>query len=115
MKIMGHEYGLRYTIGAQEEIAALRDEDNPHRARGAAQIPVILSEWNERAESLLAKEEGREHEPHPLDYETVKLLTARELDELLEECHRVIERDKARTVEEEAAEAEKKTKAAADS
>lgn len=115
MKIMGHEYGLRYTIGAQEEISKLRDEDNPYRSRGAAQIPVILSEWNERAESMLAKEEGREYEPHPLDYETVKLLTVKELDELLEDCHRVIDRDKARTVEEEHAEAEKKTKAAADS
>lgn len=113
MKIMGHEYGLRYTVGAQEEISKLRDEDNPHRFRGAAQIPVILSEWNERAESLLAKEEGREYEPRALDYETVRHLTVRELDELLKECRRVTDRDKTRTVEEEPVETEKKTKAGA--
>lgn len=113
MKIFGHEYGLRYTIGAQEEISKLRDADNPYRSRGAAQIPIILSEWNERAESVLAKEEGQEYQPRALDYETVQLLTVKQLDELLEECQRVIDRDKTPTVETEDSAPEKKTDAAA--
>lgn len=114
MKIMGKEYGLRYTVGAQEEIAALKDDPELGKIKVTAQIPLILSKWHEKAESLLAKEEGREYEPQPLDYETVQHLTQLEFDELLRECERVRKRDSERTVEEAApAEAEKKTDEAA--
>lgn len=113
MKIMGKEYGLRYTVGAQEEIAALKDDPELGKNKVTAQIPIILSKWNEKAESLLAKEEGREYEPQPLDYETIQHLTQLEFDELLRECERVRKRDSQRTVEEAPAEAEKKTDEAA--
>ena len=113
MKIMGKEYGLRYTVGAQEEIAALKDDPELGKIKVTAQIPLILSKWHEKAESLLAKEEGREYEPQPLDYETVQHLTQLEFDELLRECERVCKRDSQRTVEEAPAETEKKTDEAA--
>lgn len=113
MKIMGKEYGLRYTVGAQEEIAALKDDPELGKIKVTAQIPLILSKWHEKAESLLAKEEGREYEPQPLDYETIQHLTQLEFDELLKECERVRKRDSQRTVEEAPAMAEKKTGKAA--
>ena len=113
MKIMGHEYGLRYTVGAHEELAQLKEEGNIGTMKGAAQIPCILSKWHEKAESLLAKEEGREYEPHPLDYETVQHMTQLEFDKLLKECDQVRKRDSRRTVEEAPAKPEKKTDAAA--
>lgn len=115
MKIFGHEYGLLYTVGAQEEIAALKDLKNLDTSKIAGRIPVILSDWNEKAESLRAKQEGREYEPHPLTWETVRHLTPAEFDELLLECDRVRKRDTTRTVEADSAETEKKTDAAAGS
>lgn len=107
MRILGREYGLRYTVGAQGEIANLKNEPNPQQTSVAARIPIILSEWNEKAEARLAREEGREYDAHPLTWETVAMLTVKELNEVMAECDRVINRDCGRTVEVDAA--EKKT------
>lgn len=111
MKILGKEYGLLYTVGAQKQIADLKNEPNPQQAAVAAKIPLILSEWHEKAESMKARAEGREYTQQPLTMEEIELLTIKELNELLAECDRVMVRDCGRTVETD--EAEKKTDAPA--
>lgn len=112
MKILGKEYGLRYTVGAQKQIADLKNEPNPQQTAVAAKIPLILSEWNEKAESMKARAEGREYTQQPLTMEEIEMLTIKELNELLAECDRVMARDCGRTVETD--EAEKKTDAPTD-
>lgn len=111
MKILGKEYGLLYTVGAQKQIADLKNEPNPQQTAVAAKIPLILSEWHEKAESMKARAEGREYTQQPLTMEEIELLTIKELNELLAECDRVMARDCGRTVETD--EAEKKTDAPA--
>lgn len=112
MKILGKEYGLLYTVGAQKQIADLKNEPNPQQTAVAAKIPIILSEWHEKAESMKARAEGREYTQQPLTMEEIELLTIKELNELLKECDRVMARDCGRTVETD--EAEKKTDAPTD-
>lgn len=109
MKILGKEYGLLYTVGAQKQIADLKNEPNPQQTAVAAKIPLILSEWHEKAESMKARAEGREYTQQPLTMEEIELLTINELNELLMVCDRVMAHDCGRTVETD--EAEKKTDA----
>lgn len=112
MKILGKEYGLLYTVGAQKQIADLKNEPNPQQTAVAAKIPLILSEWHEKAESMKARAEGREYTQQALTMEEIELLTIKELNELLAECDRVIARDCGRTVETD--EVQKKTDAPTD-
>ena len=112
MKILGKEYGFLYTVGAQKQIADLKNEPNPPQAAVDAKIPIILSAWPEKAESRKAKAEGREYTQQPITMEEIELLTIKELNELLAECDRVMARDCGRTVETD--EAEKKTDAPTD-
>ena len=129
MKILGKEYGLRYTVGAQEEILALCPEKDITRLaealygesgeekevnRKAAQLPIILSDWHERTESLRAKAEGRAYMPAPLDWETIQFLTVEEFSSLMEEAFLAMSRDSGREVKTDNAVDEKKTDAAAD-
>ena len=125
MKLFGREYGMLYSVGAQQEIAELCPENDLtklsealggkafERTEKAARIPMILSSWHERAESVMAKEEGREYKPSPITWDLIALLSVEEFSALLTEAFKVMARDSGRSVEADAG--EKKTEAAGSS
>ena len=125
MKLFGREYGMLYSVGAQQEIAELCPENDLtklsealggkafERTAMAARIPMILSNWHERAESLIAREEGREYTPAPITWDLIALLSVEEFSALLTEAFKVMARDSGRSVEADAG--EKKTEAAGSS
>ena len=127
MEIMGREYKMLYTVGAQQELAELCPDNDLKRLREAlsgkahdvnqeaAKIPIILSEWHERAESLIAQAEGREYAAAPLEWETVQFLTPQQFGELMTEAFTTMARDSGRSVEADGQNTQKKTEAAAGS
>lgn len=127
MKIMGHEYKMLYTVGAQQELAELCPDNDIKRLKEilsgkahdvnqeAAKIPIILSKWHERAECLTAQAEGREYAAAPLEWETVQFLTPQQFGELMAEAFTTMARDSGRSVEADGQNTQKKTEAAAGS
>ena len=127
MKIMGREYKMMYTVGAQQELAELCPDNDIKRLKEilsgkahdvnqeAAKIPIILSKWHERAESLTAQAEGREYTAAPLEWETVQLLTPQQFGELMTEAFTTMAKDSGRSVEADGQNTQKKTEAAAGS
>ena len=124
MKIFGKEYGMLYSVGAQEEIAELCPDGDLKRLgeylKGtaveanakSARIPMILSTWYEKAEAMEAAAEGREYEQKPLGWETVELLDMGQFRSLMEEAFAAMGAGRARTVETETSEGQKKTEPA---
>lgn len=127
MEIFGHEYGMRYTVGAQQEIAELCPDKDLKRlkevfggkiaeaTKAQAKLPMVLSAWNERAKSLEEKAQGREYSPAPLTWDAIEMLTPQEFGALLGEAFTVMAADSGRTVEADATGSQKKTGAAAGS
>lgn len=125
MKIFGHEYGMLYSVGAQQEIAALcpgkdiaklpealRATETESGAERTARLPLILSKWHERAESAAAKAEGREYAEKPLTWEQIELLDQDQFVELIAEAFTAMANGRQRSVEADA-EPEKKTETTA--
>ena len=125
MNIYGHEYGMLYTVGAQQELAELCPDNDLTRlkevTRGkiseatpeAAKIPMILSDWHERAKSLEASTEGGSYTPTPLSWDVIQMLTVQQFGELMGEAFTCMARDMGRTVEADDENTQKKTEAAA--
>lgn len=125
MKIFDHEYGMRYTVGAQQELAALCPDGDLARLKEvtqgkisevtpeAAKIPMILSDWHERAKSLEAAAEGGSYTPAPLSWDVIQMLTVQQFGELMGEAFTCMARDMGRTVEADGENTQKKTEAAA--
>lgn len=127
MKIYGHEYGMLYTVGAQQELAELCPDNDLKRLKEvtqgkinevtpeAAKIPIILSDWHERAKSLEAAAEGNSYTPAPLSWDVIQMLTVQEFGVLMTEAFLCMSRDTGRTVEADGENTQKKTEAAAGS
>ena len=127
MEIYGHEYGMLYTVGAQQELAALCPDGDLSRLKEvmsgktskmtpeAAKIPMILSDWHERAKSLEAAAEGGSYTPAPLSWDVIQMLTVQQFGELIGEAFTCMARDMGRTVEADGENTQKKTEAAAGS
>ena len=125
MNIYGHEYGMLYTVGAQQELAELCPDGDLSRLkevmRGktsertpeAAKIPMILSDWHERAKSLQAAAGGGSYTPAPLSWDVIQMLTVQEFGVLMTEAFLCMARDMGRTVEADGEATQKKTEAAA--
>lgn len=125
MEIFGNEYGMLYTVGAQQELAALCPDGDLTRLKEvtkgkisevtpeAAKIPMILSDWHERAKSLEAAAEGGSYTPAPLSWDVIQMLTVQQFGELMGEAFTCMARDMGRTVEADGENAQKKTEAAA--
>lgn len=125
MNIYGHEYGMLYTVGAQQELAALCPDGDLTRLKEvtkgkisevtpeAAKIPMILSDWHERAKSLEAAAEGGSYTPAPLSWDVIQLLSVQEFWTLMGEAFTCMARDMGRTVEADGVSTQKKTEAAA--
>lgn len=125
MKIYGHEYGMLYTVGAQQELAELCPDKDLKRLKEvtegrinevtpeAAKIPMILSDWHERAKSLQAAAEGGTYTPAPLSWDVIQMLTVQEFGALMTEAFLTMSRDMGRTVEADGENTQKKTEAAA--
>lgn len=125
MEIYGHEYGMLYTVGAQQELAALCPDGDLARLKEvtqgkisevtpeAAKIPMILSDWHERAKSLEAAAEGSSYTPAPLSWDVIQMLTVQEFGELMGEAFLCMARDMGRMVEADSSGSQKKTEAAA--
>lgn len=125
MKIFGREYGMLYSVGAQQEIAELCPERDIKRLgeymRGKlsdavekqARIPIILSNWHEKAEAMKAAAEGREYVQQPLAWETVTMLGQEEFGALMGEAFAAMGAGQRRSVESDVPESEKKTESAA--
>lgn len=124
MNIFGHEYGMLYTVGAQQELAALCPDGDLTRLKEvtqgkisevtpeAAKIPMILSDWHERAKSLEAATEGGSYTPAPLSWDVIQMLTVQQFGELMGEAFLTMSRDMGRTVEADSENTQKKTEAA---
>ena len=113
MTIYGKEYGLAYTIGAEQEIARLCPDGDLRKIREFAQggtdelidrmvsTICIMSKWHEVSKQF----ETPDYQPQPLQPEVVKSLPRSVYRKLQAEAIAVMVADSRPTVE---AEAEKK-------
>lgn len=106
MKIFGREYGLRYTVGAEEEIRKLCPGEDLKKLRevlsgidGAAETACIMSRWHEKAMAMEARMEGREYTEQPLTREVAELIDMRDFPAIMDEIMAAMMQDKAKTVE----------------
>ena len=113
MRIAGKEYGFRYTVGAEEELARLCPGEDlrriaellrdmtPAGVRARAEFLCVLSRWDEKARHF----EDPEHVEQPLTMELLALQPKAVFVELQNEAFAAMAADSKATVE---AEPEKK-------
>lgn len=113
MRIGEKEYGFRYTVGAEEEIARLCPGEDlrriaellrdmtPTGVRARAELLCVLSRWDEKARHF----ENSEHVEQPLTMELLALQPKAVFVELQNEAFAAIKADSQPSVE---AEPEKK-------
>lgn len=104
---------MLYSVGAQQEIAALCPDRDLSRlgelmsgkavtaTETGAKIPLILSDWFERAEALRAASEGRDYTMAPLSWELIEMLSVEQFNRLIAEALQAMARDSGRLVEAE--------------
>ena len=123
MKIFGREYGLRYTVGAEEEIRKLCPGEDLKNLRevlsgidGAAEMACIMSRWHEKAMAMEARMEGREYTEQPLTREVAELIDMEDFPALMNEVMTAMTQGKAKSVEiEDSPESKKKETPSAES
>lgn len=115
MEIFGHEYGFLYSVGAQQEISDLCPEqdltklasllDGTIKAKTAVYMDLIciLSKWYEKAAFAKALAEGREYAEKPLTRDLLMIMDQEQFAAVQLAAFQTLKKDKAQTVETEAA------------